>query len=297
MSSDAASINVGGNMTINSSPSGPTSAGLFYNYGMSTLSVVGAFTINGDGGSVVYDGLSSSDNPTITVGGSFSLGANSSVYTYGSSPFSVAGSFTLGANSFFNDFGMMSVAGAFDPGSGNAANNNTVGGTFIAAAGSSVTTNTATWEVLAGGQLNVHAGATVTVANGGNLLVDSGAGTVTIDGTLDVFGSVNAALGSGVVVEGIGSMITESGAQVNINGTLLQWANPANITAGTALGAAQLNATANVPGTFTYTLSDGVTPASGAVLGAGQNQVLIVTFTPSNPTFSSVSARVRINVV
>jgi hypothetical protein len=77
----------------------------------------------------------------------------------------------------------------------------------------------------------------------------------------------------------------------------LQWANPANITAGTALGAAQLNATANVPGTFSYTLSDAVTPANGAVLNAGLDQILIVTFTPSDPAFSSVSARVSINVV
>jgi hypothetical protein len=58
-----------------------------------------------------------------------------------------------------------------------------------------------------------------------------------------------------------------------------------------------LNATANVSGTYSYTLSDGVTPASGAVLGAGQGQILIVTFTPDDTGFPSFSARVKINVV
>ncbi len=45
----------------------------------------------------------------------------------------------------------------------------------------------------------------------------------------------------------------------------LAWTDPAAITYGTALSATQLNATANVPGTFTYT------PASGTVLGAGSD--------------------------
>ena len=43
----------------------------------------------------------------------------------------------------------------------------------------------------------------------------------------------------------------------------ITWANPASIVYGTALTAAQLDATANVPGTFAYS------PAAGAVLGAG----------------------------
>ncbi len=43
----------------------------------------------------------------------------------------------------------------------------------------------------------------------------------------------------------------------------LTWATPAPITSGTALSAAQLNATANVPGRFTYTPSAGTAPAAG----------------------------------
>ena len=41
------------------------------------------------------------------------------------------------------------------------------------------------------------------------------------------------------------------------------WARPATINYGTVLSAAQLNATASIPGTFVYT------PASGTVIGAG----------------------------
>jgi len=46
------------------------------------------------------------------------------------------------------------------------------------------------------------------------------------------------------------------------------WANPANITVGTPLGSTQLDATASVPGTFTYS------PAQGTVLGVGTGEKL-----------------------
>ena len=59
--------------------------------------------------------------------------------------------------------------------------------------------------------------------------------------------------------------------------TVLTWSTPSPITYGTALSATQLDATANVPGTFVYT------PAAGTVLSAGL-QTLSVTFTPTNTT-------------
>lgn len=58
---------------------------------------------------------------------------------------------------------------------------------------------------------------------------------------------------------------------------ILTWATPAAITFGTPLGAGQLNATANVPGTFSYA------PPAGTALGAGP-QTLSVTFTPTDAT-------------
>ena len=57
----------------------------------------------------------------------------------------------------------------------------------------------------------------------------------------------------------------------------VSWATPAAITQGTALGAAQLNATASVPGSFVYA------PAAGTVLAAGTH-TLGVTFTPTDAT-------------
>ncbi len=81
----------------------------------------------------------------------------------------------------------------------------------------------------------------------------------------------------------------------------INWANPADITPGTALGPAQLDATAswvvggqtmNVPGTFVYS------PSAGTILSAGASQPLEVTFTPTDTTDynSPPAAAVHINV-
>ena len=70
----------------------------------------------------------------------------------------------------------------------------------------------------------------------------------------------------------------------------ITWANPAGIVYGTAFSATQLDATASVPGTFTYT------PAAGTVLGAGNNQSLSVTFTPTDTTdYTTATATATIN--
>ena len=57
--------------------------------------------------------------------------------------------------------------------------------------------------------------------------------------------------------------------------TVASWTPPAAIRYGTPLGAAQLNATANVPGTFSYS------PAAGTVLAPGSWSVT-ATFTPTD---------------
>jgi hypothetical protein len=69
----------------------------------------------------------------------------------------------------------------------------------------------------------------------------------------------------------------------------ITWNQPAAITYGTSLWAMQLNATANVPGTFVYS------PASGTVLQPG-TQTLTVTFNPTNPAYSQQTATVPIVV-
>ncbi len=93
-------------------------------------------------------------------------------------------------------------------------------------------------------------------------------------------------------------------AAVNANGTsantntvvvtatpTITWTGPASITYGTALGSAQLDATASVAGTFVYT------PAAGTVLHAGANQTLSVVFKPTDSTdYTAASATTTISV-
>jgi large repetitive protein len=73
---------------------------------------------------------------------------------------------------------------------------------------------------------------------------------------------------------------------------VLQWTRPGAITYGTPLGAAQLAATANVPGTFAYT------PGAGTVLAAGASRALAAAFTPADPAnFSGGSVEATIDVL
>jgi predicted outer membrane repeat protein len=72
---------------------------------------------------------------------------------------------------------------------------------------------------------------------------------------------------------------------------VITWAVPNKIPYGTALSAAQLNATASVPGSFVYT------PAPGTVLTPG-SKALSVTFTPENTIdYSTATARVGVTVI
>jgi hypothetical protein len=72
----------------------------------------------------------------------------------------------------------------------------------------------------------------------------------------------------------------------------ITWADSADIVYGTALGADQLNATADVPGTFAYN------PAPGLVLHAGNGQVLSAAFTPDDTAdYTSAGATVSLNVL
>jgi hypothetical protein len=82
-----------------------------------------------------------------------------------------------------------------------------------------------------------------------------------------------------------------SGILVINQGTpVITWNNPANIVFGTPLSSTQLNATANVGGTFAYT------PPSGTVLNVGSNQ-LSVTFTPTDTTnYTTASKNVSLTV-
>jgi len=72
---------------------------------------------------------------------------------------------------------------------------------------------------------------------------------------------------------------------------VISWANPLAIIYGVALGPAQLNASADVPGTFSYA------PSAGTILNSGNNQPLLVIFTPNDSaTYAVVQAAASINV-
>jgi subtilisin-like proprotein convertase family protein len=72
----------------------------------------------------------------------------------------------------------------------------------------------------------------------------------------------------------------------------ITWANPPAITYGAALSAAQLNATANVPGSFSYS------PPAGTVLAAGLGQGLSVTFVPNDTNdYATATAVVPLDVL
>jgi hypothetical protein len=92
--------------------------------------------------------------------------------------------------------------------------------------------------------------------------------------------------------------INDAKYQGTVTGTLvinkakpvITWTDPAAIVAGTALGSAQLNAKASVPGTFKYA------PAAGLVLGAGSYQ-LSVSFTPTDTAnYAAATKTVQLTV-
>jgi hypothetical protein len=114
------------------------------------------------------------------------------------------------------------------------------------------------------------------------------AGTVTFPGGVTLFSPGAQSLAASDTATG---RISGS-ARVTVERATpaITWDNPAAITYGTPLGQDHLNATADVPGTFTYT------PAAGTVLNAGADQVLTVIFTPADHPNDPVSKQVAITV-
>ncbi len=73
---------------------------------------------------------------------------------------------------------------------------------------------------------------------------------------------------------------------------VITWTDPADITFGILIGATQLNATADVPGSFVYD------PPAGTRLNPGTSQVLSVTFSPDDSDqFNELTETVSLNVL
>jgi gliding motility-associated-like protein len=112
----------------------------------------------------------------------------------------------------------------------------------------------------------------------GLALVDHGDGTATISGTVTETGPFPLVLTVRQLVDG--SQFSSQPFTLTIDKATpnITWTNPANIVFGTSLNAVQLNASANIAGTFSYT------PGFGAVLNAGVGQTLSTNFTPGDLT-------------
>ncbi|HBA73043.1 MAG TPA: hypothetical protein DCZ63_12905, partial [Geobacter sp.] len=104
-----------------------------------------------------------------------------------------------------------------------------------------------------------------------NLTSNGAAGNATVTGSPYPI-VPNAIFGTGLsnyTVTLVNGLLTVTKAN-----PVITWATPAAVLFGTALSNTQLNATANIPGTFAYT------PAAGTVLNTS-SRILSVTFTPS----------------
>ncbi len=143
------------------------------------------------------------------------------------------------------------------------------GGPYTLTATGGGSTNPVTFSVTGPATLN---GSTLTI---------TGVGTVVV--TAKQLGTTNYAPAAPV---------SQTISVVNQLTPVVAWATPAPITYGTALSGVQLNATANVPGTFSYL------PCAGTVLSTGP-QVDIATFTPANNLlgqYAIVTVQVTIQV-
>ncbi len=148
----------------------------------------------------------------------------------------------------------------------------------------------------------------VTWTNPSPIAFGTALGATQLNATADVAGTFVYTPASGTVLDaGAGQLLsvrftpTDANFEEVIETVMLDvtkaaptitWANPADISVGTSLGAAQLNATASVPGTFVYS------PVAGTVLAAGNGRQLSVTFTPTDSdNFSVATASAAINVI
>ncbi len=231
-----------------------------------------------------------------------------------SKPLAVNGTLTITAGTFIapNGASSLSVAGNFNHAGGTFTHNSgtlTLNGAKQSILGST-TFNNLSKTVAASSTLTFQHGTTQTV--GGTLTLLGASGQLlnlrsdltgsqwlaSLPGTRNV-SFVDVQDGSNLafpVVNPANSVDSGNNNNWFKNGVAITWNTPSNIVYGTPLSGTQLNATASVPGTFSYA------PPAGTVLGAGAGQVLTVTFTPTDlvnykPATSTVLITVLKNVL
>lgn len=129
--------------------------------------------------------------------------------------------------------------------------------------------------------------AAVLSSGSASIIVPAGSLAVGIDPITAIYTPDSNSSSVYVSASGSGTVNVTAATKTNPN---LVWNTPAPIAYGTPLGAAQLDATAGVAGTFAYS------PAAGAVLTTG-SQNLSVTFTPTDSTdYATASSIVTLTV-
>ena len=150
----------------------------------------------------------------------------------------------------------------------------------------------------------IYDGTTTATITGRSLAGVLGSDDVSLTGGTATFASATVGTGKAVTATGLSLTGTKASyytltpttatttAAITPATPTITWATPAAITYGTPLSATQLNATASVPGTLTYT------PAAGTVLNAGAGQTLQVNFVPTdsvNYTTASATTTITVN--
>ncbi|MBI5296809.1 MAG: S-layer homology domain-containing protein [Chloroflexi bacterium] len=126
-------------------------------------------------------------------------------------------------------------------------------------------------------------------ASGASAVITGSSATIT-DGAASVDATANGTTGSYTVTASTRGADDVNFSLANQETPVITWSNPADIVYGTTLSVTQLNATANVPGTFTYT------PDTGTVLNAGSH-TLHVDFVPTDTVnYANASKDVSITV-
>jgi hypothetical protein len=150
-----------------------------------------------------------------------------------------------------------------------------------------------TQDVTAGTQWTSSNSALATMTSGA--LAAKAAGTVTVQAAyVDAAPAGSSPASATTAPQNLAAStqvtITSANGPGALNVPMVTWNTPQAISYGTALSTTQLNATANVPGTFAYA------PAAGTVFKAG-TQMLSVTFTPADSnTYTAAVASVPLIV-
>ena len=129
----------------------------------------------------------------------------------------------------------------------------------------------------------------------------NGDGLASLDGTLGCFTSATPTSSvtgnpypitcSGVTSPNYAITFTPGSLTISKATPTITWSNPLDLRLGSPLGAAQLNASANISGAFVYT------PPAGTILPAGNAETLSAAFTPTDTAdYNSTHASVIVNV-